>query len=129
MSSSRMPAMWFLTEALCIFGLSLVCAVAFAQTTGDGARGSTPPGMSQDGAKPADGAIKGGSILPGEKAGLPDKAPATSSAERVQRCAELSGKLREDCMDKERGAGIGGSAPAQSDQPDSFKPEVLKLPR
>jgi hypothetical protein len=124
-----MPAMWFLTEAFCILGLSLICAIAFAQTTGDGARGSTPPGMSQDGARPADGAIMGGSILPGEKAGLPDKAPATSSTERAQRCAEMSGKLREDCQDKERSAGTGGSAPAQSDKADTFSRDVLKLPR
>ncbi|HUQ73157.1 MAG TPA: hypothetical protein VM183_00420 [Burkholderiales bacterium] len=108
--------MWFLTEALCILGLSLICAVAIAQTSGDGAR-------------PADGAIQGGSILPGEKSGVPNKAPATGSTERAQRCAELSGKLREDCQDKERSAGTGASAPSQSDKADTFKSEVLKLPR
>jgi hypothetical protein len=124
-----MQAMWFPTKTLSLLALSLACAAAFAQTTGDGARGSTPPGMSQDGARPADGAIQGGSILPGEKSGIPNKAPATSSTERAQRCAELSGKLREDCMDKERSAGAGASAPAESDKPDTFSRDVLKLPR
>lgn len=116
MSFSRMPAMWFLTEAAMLLGLSLMCAVAFAQTTGDGARGSTPPGMSQDGSKPADGAIMGGSagksgsaasgatsIAPGETGGLPNRTPA-ESAEGKKRCDELTGSLREQCLEKERSA-------------------------
>ena len=86
MSSSRTQAMWFLTEASFIVTLSLICAVAFAQSTGEPARGNTPPGMSQDGSRPADGALKGGStIAPGETAGTPNRKPG-ESAERGKRC-------------------------------------------
>jgi hypothetical protein len=64
-----------------------------------GERGSTPPGTSQDGSRPADGAIKGGAIVPGERAGVPGKA----------KCEELTGSLREDCLKQEREAGTGGT--------------------
>ena len=57
-------------------------------------RGSIPPGQSRDGAAPADGAIKGGAILPGETAGMPDK----ERVENEKRCDELRGTLREDCL-------------------------------
>jgi hypothetical protein len=108
MSFSPMPATWFLTEALFLITLSLTCAVAFGQNTGEPARGSTPPGMSQDGSRPADGAIKGGSagaggsaIAPGETGGLPNRTPA-ESAESRKRCDELTGSLREECLEKEK---------------------------
>ena len=64
-----------------------------------GERGSIPPGTSQDGSRPADGAIKGGSILPGETSGVPGK----------KKCEELTGTLREDCLKQEREAGTGSS--------------------
>jgi hypothetical protein len=94
------------------------CSAALAQASGDGARGSTPPGMSQDGARPADGALKGGSILPGEQGGLPGKKdPAgTTSSERLQRCDEMTGVLRDDCLRKERSAAGGSSAPPERDR-------------
>jgi hypothetical protein len=104
-----------------LFGLSF-CAAALAQSTGDGARGSTPPGVSQDGARPADGAIKGGStIAPGESGGLPEKkAPSAttgaSGAERLARCDQLTGVLREDCLQKGRGAAGGSSVPGGRDR-------------
>ena len=70
---------------------------------GDASRGNTPPGKSKDGAAPADGAIKGGStIAPGEKAGVPTDKDAASGNTREQRCAELSGSLREQCLERER---------------------------
>ena len=78
--------------------LSLFACAAYAQE-----RASTPPGMSQDGAKPSDGALKGGSILPGERSGLPDE------AKMRERCEELSGTLREDCLMQQRDAGVGGT--------------------
>jgi hypothetical protein len=65
-----------------------------------GERGSTPPGMSQDGSGPADGAIKGGAIVPGEQSGVPGKA----------KCEQLDGSLREDCLKQERESGTGGTA-------------------
>jgi hypothetical protein len=90
----------------------LLCSnAAFAQTAGDATRGNTPPGMSQDGSKPADGAIKGGSILPGEGAGVPNKDSSTGSTQGQKRCDELNGVLREQCLEKERGAAGGSSAP------------------
>ena len=87
---------------LLILVLALFPALALAQS-GDATRGNTPPGMSQDGSRPMDGAVKGGSIVPGEKGG---------TTERLKRCDELSGTLREDCLKKERSAAGGSSAPA-----------------
>ncbi|HEX7054662.1 MAG TPA: hypothetical protein VF211_12115 [Burkholderiales bacterium] len=92
----------------------------------DAPRGSTPPGLSQDGARPAEGAIKGGSIAPGERSGVPDKAPgsaaAGASARDLARCYELEGSLRAQCLADEsskresREAGEAKSgAPARQD--------------
>jgi hypothetical protein len=67
----------------------------------DGERGSVPPGQSRDGGAPSDGAIKGGTILPGENAGVPNDTKVPT------RCDQLSGTLREDCLKQERNAGIG----------------------
>ena len=102
-----------------IYGLLLafsLCGTALAQTTGDGARGSTPPGMSHDGARPADGAIKGGSIVPGEQGGMPGKKDptGTTTSERLERCDEMTGVLRTDCLKKERSAAGGSSAPGET---------------
>src|SRR5258706_9835119 len=95
----------------------LLCSnAAFAQTAGDATRGNTPPGMSQDGSKPADGAIKGGSILPGEGAGVPNKDSSTGSTQGQKRCDELNGVLREQCLEKERGAASGSGAPPPRNQ-------------
>jgi hypothetical protein len=90
-------------KLLPLVALSLFVSFAHAQ------RGNTPPGMSQDGAKPADGAIQGGSaILPGEKGGLPNKEDA-----KQQRCYELTGSLREECLKKEEpSAATGGTMPS-----------------
>jgi len=91
--------------------------LAFAQMTGEPARGNMPPGMSQDGARPADGAIKGGSpILPGEKGGLPNKEEA-----KQQRCYELTGSLREECLKKEERSGAtGGTMPSTPREPQDI---------
>jgi hypothetical protein len=94
-----------------ILAFLLSATAAFAQTAGDATRGNTPPGQSQDGSGPADGAIKGGSILPGEAAGVPNKDSTTGATQRLKRCDELKGVLREDCLDKERSAAGGSSAP------------------
>lgn len=115
MSFSRMQATWFPTEAGLVLMLSVMCAPAFAQPAGEPERGTTPPGMSQDGSRPADGAIKGGpSIAPGETAGMPGRKPGHSpaeSAEMRRRCDELTGPLRDECLDKPGGAATGGSSP------------------
>jgi hypothetical protein len=61
-------------------------------------------------AKPSDGAIKGGSVLPGETSGTPDERrlppPSTSG---VERCKELTGTLREQCLEQERKGSAGAS--------------------
>ena len=94
--------------AVLIFGIS---GIVLAQTgAGEGLRGSTPPGPSQDGAAPSDGAIKGGSILPGESGGLPNETTKPPSTEALKRCYELSGTLRDQCLLQERGASTGGTA-------------------
>ena len=72
---------------------------SFAQTTG---APSPDKGSSADGSRPADGAIKGGSILPGETAGMPN-------AEVKSRCADLTGTLKEQCLAQEQGASSGGT--------------------
>jgi len=95
---------------LLVLALVFLSPLAIAQT-GDAQRGNTPPGMSQDGSRPADGAIKGGSILPGEKAGTPEQSPTADKSERLARCDEMTGLLREQCLEKERSAAGGSSVP------------------
>lgn len=90
--------------------------LALGQSSGgDEGRGSTPPGTARDGSRPSDGAIKGGSILPGETAGVPD---SKSSDRALERCKELTGSLREECLRHEREAAIGGTKPPVDTRPD-----------
>ncbi|SRR5258708_3600097 len=92
--------------ALAIFGFAIGTAgTAFGQS-GEGTRGNTPPGQSQDGSRPGDGAIVGGSIRSGERAGTPESMPSTRG---VDRCNELSGTLREQCLEQERRSASGGT--------------------
>ena len=112
-----------------IIALFVSTVPAFAQTSGDAARGNTPPGMSQDGARPADGAIKGGSIRPGESAGQPNTGgTAPSSEERQLRCEQLNGQLGADCLKDAPSPASGASvpdirrAPKEIDRLDSEKP-------
>jgi hypothetical protein len=59
-------------------------------------------GAARDGSRPSDGAIKGGSILPGENAGIP--------SDRAQsRCNDLTGTLRDQCLAQEQGVSTGGT--------------------
>jgi hypothetical protein len=60
-------------------------------------RGSVAPGTAPDGARPQDGAIQGGSILPGERDGVPHEAQGKA----LERCAEMQGRLRDQCLLKE----------------------------
>ena len=107
-----------------ILALLVSSTAVFAQTAGDATRGNTPPGKSQDGSGPADGALKGGSILPGEAAGVPDKDSTTGATERLKRCDELNGMLREQCLDKERAAAVGAtSEPRERDKQDKLAPD------
>ena len=82
-----------------LFIALLVSGLAFGQTK-EGA----------DGAKPQDGAIKGGTVLPGESAGSPDgRGTSAPTARGKQRCNELSGSLRDECLEQERNATTGGT--------------------
>ena len=76
----------------------ILLAIASAVYAQSDERGSAPVGQSRDGAAPSEGALKGGSILPGESAGIPD------DKKIKQRCEDLSGSLREDCLKQEREA-------------------------
>ena len=92
--------------------LIAMAALAFASEAWaeEGQRGSIPPGSSRDGSAPGDGALKGGTILPGATGEMPD---ARAEREKIeQRCKELAGTLREDCLRQGRGAAAGASGEA-----------------
>ena len=74
---------------------------------------SSDRGVSADGARPQDGAIKGGTILPGEKAGIP------SDIEQKNRCNDLTGVLRDQCLEQERDRDASGGS---TRLPDVAKP-------
>jgi hypothetical protein len=95
--------------ALSAAALALVAGLAGAQSSEE-PRGSTPPGTSTDGSRPSDGAIKGGSIVPGETGGLPNSGRAGDAAERIKRCNELGGSLREDCLRRQQESSTGGAS-------------------
>jgi len=90
--------------------LLALTGIATGQTT-DEPRGSVPPGSAVDGSRPSDGAIKGGSIVPGETGGLPNSGRAGDASERAKRCNELGGSLREDCLKKEQDSSSGAGTP------------------
>jgi len=74
--------------------LAAVLGVSAAAGVENGERrGSAPPGTSQDGSRPDEGAIKGGSIE-GTK-GVDKVRERSRSGER---CRDLEGTLREQCM-------------------------------
>jgi len=77
--------------------LLFIAASAFAQGPG-----------GKD-ASPSDGAIKGGSVLPGETSGTPDARPAATPSRSIDRCNELSGTLREQCLEQERKSSAGAT--------------------
>ena len=97
----------------CRLAATVICLClavpGFAQTTTDNPSNTpTGRGTAPGGSRAADGAIKGGSIVPGERAGAPtDRA--------TSRCADLSGSLREQCLAQERDSSSGGSALPQVD--------------
>lgn len=106
-----------------------IASVSYAQAPGGtGERGSAAPGTSQDGSRPADGAITGGSIAPGETGGVPDKSKGSERAS--SRCNDLSGTLREQCLLQERGASTGGrSAPGPAQPPSPREAPPPQNPR
>jgi hypothetical protein len=109
-----------ITAAVALFGFA---GIAPAQVPGsEDTRGSVPPGTAIDGSRPSDGAITGGSILPGESGGLPGGRSGDSS-ERLKRCNELSGTLRDDCLLKEQSSTTGAAkAPGAKTAPPRDAP-------
>ena len=79
-----------------------------AQSTDNPASTPLGRGAGTGGGRPADGAIQGGAILPGESAGMP-------SERAKSRCGDLQGTLREQCLAQERGAGAGGTRAPDAD--------------
>jgi hypothetical protein len=90
-----------------LFAIAMT-GIASAQT---GPRGGIPPGTSQDGSRPSDGAIKGGSIAPDESRGVPNDGSSRPPEVEVNRCRELSGVLREQCL-RDLGASTTTRPPA-----------------
>ena len=73
-----------------IVALASVAPVALAQAEREPEkRGSIPIGTSQDGSGPSDGALIGGST---------QSVLDASKTRAVSRCKELSGALREECL-------------------------------
>jgi len=95
-----------LAATIGLLGLALP---GLAQSTTDNPS-STPlgKGTAPDGARPGDGAIKGGSIVPGEASGVP-------TDRQISRCADLTGTLREQCLAQEKGAASGGTTLPDAD--------------
>jgi len=84
----------------------------------DSGRGNTPPGMSRDGGAPGDGAITGGSIAPGERAGVPSNSQGTLTREQaLKRCRDLDGVLREQCVRDAESAASGATTLPPSKAP------------
>jgi hypothetical protein len=89
---------------LAAMALASVAAASPAQTAGETeGRGSIPPGTSQDESRPAEGAIKGGSIRR-------DIESSRTPQEDVNRCKQLTGVLREQCL-RDLGASSGSTVP------------------
>jgi hypothetical protein len=91
--------------AVILLSVSLVVP-GFAQMPPD--RPPASKGTAADGSRPADGAIKGGSILPGETAGIPDDRAKS-------RCSDLQGILRDQCLAQEKGTSAGGTRAPDAD--------------
>jgi hypothetical protein len=98
--------------ALIFLGLS---TSAFALPPDDEGRGSPAPGTAQDGSRPADGAIKGGAMLPGESGGVPSTGAPAQAVSKA--CADLTGTLRAECLAREREAARGASRPPEAVNP------------
>lgn len=119
--------------ALRISGAIVLVAVAslsLAQSPGAaGERGSTPPGSSQGGSRPSDGAITGGSIVvPGETGGVPNAgSKRPSEREAANRCKELSGVLGEECL-RDLGASTGGTRAPEVTPPGVARDPVTAPP-
>jgi hypothetical protein len=103
-NTGQMCAIWLLAAVV-----ASATGVAFGQGGEGEKRGSIPVGTSQDGSGPSDGALKGGTLKP-------DVGASKEPLRDVNRCKELSGALREECLLDlgATAAGAADSAPAVS---------------
>lgn len=69
---------------------------------------------SRGGSAPSDGAITGGSILPGERGGVPGADKPGEAENAIKRCNELSGTLRDECLLKEQSSTGSTTTPPDS---------------
>src|SRR5436305_15184645 len=98
--------------------LFITVTPVLAASADDAGRGSPAPGTAQDGSRPADGAIKGGAMLPGESSGVPGRSGAPADAVSKP-CVDLTGTLRAEGLQRERDANRGASRPPQAVNPQS----------
>jgi hypothetical protein len=82
--------------------VSVLAGSGVRAAEGEGGRASVPPGTSQDGSKPSEGAIVGGSV----QTQRPEDPPARNREAR--RCNQLQGTLRQQCIDDARKAQQSG---------------------
>lgn len=103
-------------ERLTLLLIALAAAAPASADTGE--RGSVPPGQSVDGSRPSEGAIVGGS---------PDLNGAASvtepNAREVERCKQLQGSLREQCL-----RDLEGKAPMGESTRGSLPPDAQNRP-
>jgi len=91
--------------------LGATSSVTFGQGQGEGEkRGSIPVGTSQDGSGPSDGALIGGTLKP-------DIGKSKEPRRDVNRCKELIGALREECL-----LDLGASAAGAADSAPTLEP-------
>jgi hypothetical protein len=106
-------------RSLVSLAFAIFAGVAQAQAPATDADSPRVPG-ARDGSRPSDGAIVGGSILPGESGGMPNDTKVPGNSDRaVSRCNDLNGTLREQCLAQEQGASTGGT---RVPDPDIAKP-------
>lgn len=121
------------------FPFITVIVVAWAATVsaqpapplgGTGERGSIPPGTSRDESQPSEGAITGGSVAGPEHGRAVESDPALQ--QEINRCKQLEGALREQCLRDLAGASAGGTRapqpglgrdPATSPPPQNPQPQ------
>ena len=99
-----------------LFAMGLLAAVLGATTSvtfgqGEGEkRGSIPVGTSQDGSGPSDGALIGGTLKP-------EVGKSKEPLRDVNRCKELIGALREECL-----LDLGATAAGAADSAPTVEP-------
>jgi hypothetical protein len=96
--------------------LIFLLLVIWAETTiaqakpSSGERGSIPPGTSRDESRPSEGAIQGGSVSAPDGV-APEVKSGSALQKEINRCKELKGVLREQCLGDLQDASTGGARP------------------